>query len=394
MHEMQGPHVAGHCADLPIPRLADVLPGPPPSSQSLRGTRSPGFRTTLGVAPAADFVQVVKEFLLPPLTGAQGHSLILFKNLLPSTECALLSPHHGPYPPDIHSVLHKLGVRGHDPRSGHFWRCYEPRHHLGAHRPSGWGHGRLPDIDEFTVASLNLHCGFGFYGQPFDVAAALCQLEADVICVQEGWLPAEADDGGAAGDWLAEAAAKLGAEVFRAVLTKPPGLRLAGVPRTSISGELAVVMLTALPVTDYKIIELGHAPGDEVPRFGQAVILDLGGGTTVRVVNTHLTHRLTSPLQLRALRQRLRDGALPTGPIPTIIVGDLNMPRGFAAMSINYDVTVRGKTWPADRPFIQLDHILVDQRVKVVQSQVLPSVGSDHLPIRARLRVLPTRQTA
>jgi hypothetical protein len=122
MHEMQGPHVTWQRADLPIPRLSRALPGPPPDRQSLRGARSPGSRTTLGVAPAADFVQVVREFLLPPLTAAQGHSLILFRNLLPSTECALLSPHHGPYPPDIHSNMHKLGARGRDPRSAPFRR--------------------------------------------------------------------------------------------------------------------------------------------------------------------------------------------------------------------------------------------------------------------------------
>ncbi len=239
------------------------------------------------------------------------------------------------------------------------------------------------------MASLNLHCGFGFYGQPFDVAAALGQLEADVICLQESWLPAESDDGGPATDAIAEAAAKLEAEVFRTVLANPQGLNLAGVPPTSIGGELAIAVLTALPVVHYEIIELGRAPGDIVPRCGQVVILDLGDGITVRVVNTHLTHRLTSPLQLRALQRRLRDDALLTGRIPTIVAGDLNMPRTLAAMSINYDVTVRGKTWPANRPFLQLDHILRDQRVKVIQSQVLPNVGSDHLPVRARLRVLP-----
>jgi endonuclease/exonuclease/phosphatase family metal-dependent hydrolase len=290
--------------------------------------------------------------------------------------------------------MHKLGVRGHVPRSALFWPDLEPGRPRGAHQPGRVDHGRLPAIDEFTVASLNLHCGFGFYGQPFDVAAALCQLQADVICVQEAWLPAEDDDGGPASDWLGETSSKLGAEAFRAVLSRPPGLRLAGVPRTSIAGELAIVILTALPITDYAIIELGRAPRDDVPRFAQVVILDLGGGATVRVVNTHLTHRLTSPLQLRALRQRLRDDGQPTGRIPTIVAGDLNMPRPFAAMSINYDVTVRGKTWPADRPLLQLDHIVVDQRVKVIESQVLPSVGSDHLPIRARLRVLPSRRMA
>lgn len=253
-------------------------------------------------------------------------------------------------------------------------------------------HGRLPDIDEFTVASLNLHCGFGFYGQPFDVAAALCQLEADVICVQESWLSAAGCDGGPATDSLAEAAVKLEDEVFRVAMDRRHGLNLAGVPPVTEPGELAIAVLTALPVTHYKIIELRAAPGDDLARFGQVLTLELSSGINVRVVNTHLTHRLTSPVQFRTLRQRLRADGLPTGRVPTIVAGDLNMPRPLAAMSINYDATVRGKTWPADRPLIQLDHILVDQRIKVIQSQVLPSVGSDHLPIRARLRVLPSRR--
>jgi endonuclease/exonuclease/phosphatase family metal-dependent hydrolase len=243
------------------------------------------------------------------------------------------------------------------------------------------------------VASLNLHCGFGFYGQPFDVAAALCQLDADVICLQESWLPADGDGQGAAGDPLEEAAVKLDAAVYRVVMSRTQGLSLVGVPPISVPGELAIAVLTSLPVTGYEIVDLGVAPSDDVPRFGQIVMLGLAGGAQIRVVNTHLTHRLTSPLQLRALRRRLRADALPAGPIPTVVVGDLNMPRPFAALSITYDATVRGKTWPANRPFVQLDHIIVDQRIKVVESQVLPSVGSDHLPIRARLRVLPTRRT-
>jgi endonuclease/exonuclease/phosphatase family metal-dependent hydrolase len=242
------------------------------------------------------------------------------------------------------------------------------------------------------VASLNLHCGFGLYGEPFDVSAALCQLEADVICLQECWLPAEGEDGGPATDSLAEAVDKIGAEFFRVVLIRPPRLKLAGIPPTSVPGELGISVLTALPVTDYQTIELGRAPSDPVPRLAQVLSLDLAGGSTVRVVNTHLTHRLTSPMQLRALRRRLRYDAVSADRLPTIVAGDLNMPRPFAAMSIHYDVTVRGKTWPASRPFIQLDHILADQRFKVVQSQVLPSVGSDHLPIRARLAVLPLRR--
>jgi len=241
------------------------------------------------------------------------------------------------------------------------------------------------------VASLNLHCGFGFYGQPFDVAAALCQLEADVICVQESWLHVDGAGDAVADDPLAEAANKLGAEVFRVVMAKWPCLGLAGIPPSSNPGELAIAVFSSLPVSKYEVIELGIAPADDVPRFAQVVTVDLASGTSVRVVNTHLTHRLTSPLQLRVLRQRLQSDGLPTGCIPTIIAGDFNMPRPVADMSINYDATVRGRTWPASRPLVQLDHIVVDQRIKVVESQVLPSVGSDHLPVRARLRILPSR---
>jgi endonuclease/exonuclease/phosphatase family metal-dependent hydrolase len=248
-------------------------------------------------------------------------------------------------------------------------------------------HGRLPDIDELTVASLNLHCGFGFFGQPFDVAAALCELEADVICVQESWHLVSA----AVADPLAEAAAKLGATVHRAVLRTLDSLSLSGVPASPGPGELAIAVLTSLPVADYKVIELGVAPGDEVPRLAQVVTVELAGGTRAIVVNTHLTHRLTSPLQLRSLRQRLRADALVAGRFPTVIVGDLNLPRPLAAMSMHYAATVRGRTWPDTRPFIQLDHILVDRSLKVIESAIMPSAGSDHLPIRARLGVLPSR---
>lgn len=76
MYEMQGPHAAVQHADLPIPRRARALPGIPPYSQPLRDARSPGFRTTLGVAPAVTVIQMVKKFLLPLPTVAQGPSLI------------------------------------------------------------------------------------------------------------------------------------------------------------------------------------------------------------------------------------------------------------------------------------------------------------------------------
>ena len=48
---------------------------------------------------------------------------------------------------------------------------------------------------------------------------------------------------------------------------------------------------------------------------------------------------------------------------------------------------MRGKTWPSPHPRHQIDHLLVTPSVEVVRGEVLPDLGSDHLPIRARLRV-------
>jgi endonuclease/exonuclease/phosphatase family metal-dependent hydrolase len=48
---------------------------------------------------------------------------------------------------------------------------------------------------------------------------------------------------------------------------------------------------------------------------------------------------------------------------------------------------VAGKTWPARRPRHQIDHLLLTDGVEVVQGEVLDDAGSDHRPIRARLRV-------
>jgi endonuclease/exonuclease/phosphatase family metal-dependent hydrolase len=204
-----------------------------------------------------------------------------------------------------------------------------------------------------------------------------------VICLQESWLPESAEI-----DPLAEAATKLGATAHRAVMIRPPNLTLARVPRRAGPGELGIAILSTVPTSDYEVIDLGMAPADDVPRLAQVVSVKLAGGTTARVVNTHLTHRFTSPRQLRNLQRRLRADALGSDGLPTVIAGDLNMPRPFAALSLTFGTTVRGKTWPATRPVVQLDHILVNRRFRVLESAVLPPAGSDHLPVWAQLGVV------
>jgi endonuclease/exonuclease/phosphatase family metal-dependent hydrolase len=137
-------------------------------------------------------------------------------------------------------------------------------------------------------------------------------------------------------------------------------------------------------VTGYEVVDLGQLRGDLIRRRAQILTIDLGRQGRVRLAATHLTHRGVSPVQLAALARRL-DGTR----TPTIIAGDLNMPGVLARQLCRYSMAVRGRTWPAELPIMQLDHILAGPGVHVTGGRVLPAAGSDHLPVRARVRLWP-----
>jgi endonuclease/exonuclease/phosphatase family metal-dependent hydrolase len=231
--------------------------------------------------------------------------------------------------------------------------------------------------EPITLASLNLHGGMTARGEPFDVAGACHRLKADVITLQEAWRP------DAQPDLVTTVAAELGAQVRHRGLARNTNRALLGVGTDTGSGTWGLAVLSQLPVTGYQEIELGRAPGDRISRAAQVVTLSTPGGAALRVVNTHLTHRFTSPVQLMLLTRRLAGGP----EVATIIVGDLNMPRPGTLAAPRYRATVRGRTYPAGRPWIQLDHLLVCGPVRVSGAEVADPVGSDHLPIRAELSV-------
>jgi endonuclease/exonuclease/phosphatase family metal-dependent hydrolase len=231
--------------------------------------------------------------------------------------------------------------------------------------------------EPITLASLNLHGGLTARGAPFDVAGACHRLKADVITLQEAWRPDEQPD------VVTAVAAELGAQVRYRGLARNTSRALLGVGTDTGSGSWGLAVLSLLPVTGYQEIELGQAPGDRISRAAQVVTLTMPGGAALRVVNTHLTHRFTSPAQLMLLTRRLARGP----EVATVIVGDLNMPRLGTLAAPGYRATVRGRTYPADRPLIQLDHLLVRGPVRVSGAEVADPVGSDHLPIRAELGV-------
>jgi endonuclease/exonuclease/phosphatase family metal-dependent hydrolase len=272
----------------------------------------------------------------------------------------------------------------------------------------------VPGDAAITIGSLNLHCGLSSYGQPFDVPAALRRLDADIIAVQEAWWTANgaaaegagpegagaegagaegarAEGAGAEGaraegadgaDDVAAAARALGARLIRTRMSAGATLAELSIAPLEERGNWGLAVLSRLPVTAYETVDLGRAPADLVNRVALICSVTTPGGRPLRLVNTHLTPRFTSPGQLYRLAQHLA-----RTPAPTVIVGDLNMPRLATWVAAGFAPTVRGRTFPAERPVIQLDHLLAGAGVAWWDAEVLPPVGSDHLPIRARLRL-------
>lgn len=234
----------------------------------------------------------------------------------------------------------------------------------------------------FSLGTLNLHCGRDQHGRPFSVLAAIRALDTDVVALQENWRPA----GG--GGELADIAARLG---------YPAPLELDVFPQTSLrgldivrgdsgdeAGAFGLAILSRLPLTVGDVEPLGRARGDRGVRLAQAVTIGDDPDTAVRLVNTHLTHRLLfGPAQLRRLL-----AAHPADSGPTVIAGDFNMFRPTIWLARGYRSVVRGRTWPASSPAFQIDHILANDRIRVGGREVVAPVGSDHLPLRAALGVL------
>ncbi len=226
------------------------------------------------------------------------------------------------------------------------------------------------------LASLNRHAGRGADGRPYSVAEACLALHADVLALQEVWRPdGEPDPADAV-------AAALGAEAVHTTLRAGTTLAAMSIAPDPAPGRWGLAVVSTLPVTGSEVISLGRAPRDPVPRAALVVTVELPGGELLRIANAHLTHRFASPAQLLRLVRHLARGN-----VPAVIAGDLNMPGPVSGLAVGYSPAVGGRTFPAHRPLLQLDHLLTGRGVTGSEGRVLGPAGSDHLPIRARVRL-------
>jgi endonuclease/exonuclease/phosphatase family metal-dependent hydrolase len=238
-------------------------------------------------------------------------------------------------------------------------------------------------MPELTIASFNTHYGLRPVREncaPYDLAAAFESLgEPDVMVVQEVWRP---DGDRAVVDDYADAHGYARNDVIlgRATMrARWPHFHPRG------EGTFGLSILSRYPATVLGRLRVGPTPGDRVTdRSVLHLEVDVDG-TTIDLVGVHLTSRLPHgpPWQLRRLAR-----LLPANGRAGILAGDCNFwgPPASALLP-GWRRTVRGRTWPAPRPHSQIDHIFVRGAIDVVDAGVLAYVGSDHLPVRARLRL-------
>lgn len=240
-------------------------------------------------------------------------------------------------------------------------------------------------MPELTLASYNLHWGLGprfRHYPPFDEIAACRELDADVLILQECWAP---DDGEADHHRIADALGMTVAcdtSLARAVVGPPPKVVGRATHRGG-DGGWHLAALTRLPVHAATVTPLPHLVLDPVDRAVVAVDVVVDS-SVLHIRGTHLPHlEYGAHLTTRGLRR-----TLPPADVPGALIGDMNMwgwnidrmaPAGWRRV-------VKGKSFPAHRPHSQIDHLLVTNRVELVHGVVGPHLGSDHLPIRARLR--------
>lgn len=235
-------------------------------------------------------------------------------------------------------------------------------------------------MPELTVAAFNLHWGVDLRGRPFDAMGPCLALGADVLVLPESWRP----HGRTA--FVDELAERMGAVVHDVAFMsdRHPGRPRHLEPPPGPPGTSGLAVLSRLPVVSVTNLVVPRTRNDVV-RQRLAIIVEVEvDGRRVAVGGLHASHRLWGCLpQLRAL-----DRALDARGLPSAIAGDCNMwGPPIATVLRGRRRAVRGRTWPARRPHSQIDHIWIDDGLEVVDASVGPDAGSDHRPIRARLRL-------
>lgn len=170
-------------------------------------------------------------------------------------------------------------------------------------------------------------------------------------------------------------------------------------------GSYGIGLVSKVPVKHWDRLELGNSvigmplviPAEnkkgkqsvrmiyvaDEPRVALAATLENGW----TVINTHLSFvPFVNYRQLRKIKRWAAELSAQYG-TQTLIIGDMNLPKGLPAVRSTWNSLVEQNSYPSWGAKIQFDYILSDS-LKPDQYESLPTVVtgvSDHLPVRVKI---------
>ncbi len=228
----------------------------------------------------------------------------------------------------------------------------------------------------WTVATYNVHEWVGTDGRkdPGRVIRVIRDLEADILALQEASFQS------------GEARFTLKYLIEATGMNAVPGLTL-----FKKDADFGNMLLSRHPLKATRNLDLS-VPGRE-PR-GAIIAEFLIHNSSVTVSTTHLGLRSRERhIQIRRLAKELN----PHGRAPLILLGDLNewnpFSRVLKRIFSHFGRVSTIPTYPSNFPILALDRILVHPRsslIKIcVSKTALTRVASDHLPVKATIRLNP-----
>ncbi len=243
----------------------------------------------------------------------------------------------------------------------------------------------------FRIATYNVHkcVGLDRRVHPSRIAGVLRETEADIIALQE----VLGGEGKGEANHLRDIAEELGFEFC------------AGINRSIRGVGYGNAVLSRFPLRAHRnhdITRTGLEPRGCLE--AEIMIENDGRSLPLRVFNVHLG---TSFMERRYQAKRLLGGIIDkekATDAPRIVLGDFNeWTRGLASRMFNAEfecaeprehiaqsMLVRGRTYPGVLPFLHLDHIYYDAKLKLRGLKLLRNarslVASDHLPLVADFR--------
>lgn len=228
------------------------------------------------------------------------------------------------------------------------------------------------------VATYNVHRWTGMNGRrtpdPARAGFVISELDADVIALQEVLRPNDE-------------------ECPLSAIADALGLHLTfAVTRQHRLGQLGNAILSRFPMTAISVIDISFS---RLERRGALAVQFDGSAGPLTVVATHLS--LVDRTRQRQVKSLLQHPHLHAG--PAVLLGDMNAWRQCKATQELNDVMERHhnrnwpSTFPAPAPVLALDRVYAHRaKVLSVEAHDTPASrrASDHLPVVARLELLPT----